>query len=169
MTLARRGDVVLRRFHAGDAAAFHAIRTDPDLARYQGWSVPTPDEARHAVAAMADAPAFPPGEWWQVAIADPADDGLLGDLGLHLSADGTELELGITLARHAQGRGRAGRAIAAAANLVFAETPARRIVLITDARNAPMRAVLRRMGLAPVDTIHELGVPELVFHLPRPA
>ncbi|MEM7643987.1 MAG: GNAT family N-acetyltransferase [Pseudomonadota bacterium] len=163
----RRGDIVLRRFRSSDAEAFHGIRSDPEVGRYQSWDPLDRNGALRAVTAMETEPPFPRGGWWQVAIARPGDDELVGDLGLHLAADGTELELGITLARTAQGQGLAPQAIRAAADLVFAETPARRIVLITDARNAAMLAVLARLGLTQVDTLHDQGFPEPVFHLTR--
>ncbi|MEM8848641.1 MAG: GNAT family N-acetyltransferase [Pseudomonadota bacterium] len=164
----QQGDVVLRRLRPDDAVAFHKMRSDPEVGRYQDWDKLDLDGARGFVTAMEQAPAFPRGGWWQIAIAHAQDDRLAGDLGLHLSDDGTELELGITLARAAQGRGLAPQAIRIAADLVFAETPARRIVLITDARNAAMLAVAKRLGLTQVDVLHDRGMPEPVFHLPRP-
>ncbi|MEM8822307.1 MAG: GNAT family N-acetyltransferase [Pseudomonadota bacterium] len=165
----RHGPLILRRFRPADAAAFHAIRSDPEVGRFQDWDKPDYDGALAFVSAMETAPSFPPGGWWQIAIAWPRDDQLAGDMGLHLSEDGSELELGITLAREAQGQGLAPRAIQAAAEMVFAETSARRIVMITDARNRAMLAVLDRLGLSQVDVLHDQGFPEPVFQLPRPA
>jgi aminoglycoside 6'-N-acetyltransferase len=167
--LPRRDDrVLLRRLDPMDLPAFQAYRSDPEVARYQGWEAMDDARAERFLAEMREVPSLVPGRWWQIGVADPADGALMGDLGLHLSEDGTDLELGITLAPAAQGKGLGVAALRAAAALVWEATRAGRIVLITDARNGPALAMIARLGLPQVATLTEMGYPEPVFHWTRP-
>jgi RimJ/RimL family protein N-acetyltransferase len=159
--------VTLRRLSARDLSAFTSYRADPEVARYQSWTSMTDPQARAFLSDMETTSPLPHGGWWQIAIAQTADDTLIGDIGLCLTADGTEVELGITLARAAQGRGHAQAAIRAAADVVFTATSARRLLLITDARNTAAQHLFARLGLSQIDTLHEMGFPEPVFELRR--
>lgn len=148
MSLPARGArVCLRRFRAGDAVPLLAYRSDPQVARFQSWAPMGPDQAAAFVADMARiTPLLRPGHWAQIALADPASDALLGDIGVFLRDDGQEAELGITLARAAQGQGRAEEAVALATALIFAETAAQSILGIADIRNHASLRLLARAG-----------------------
>jgi ribosomal-protein-alanine N-acetyltransferase len=102
---------------------------------------------------MATLPLFQPGQWTQLAIADDSTDQLLGDLGVHISRDGLEAELGFTLARAAQGRGIAMAAVRAAVAMVWAQTGARRILAQTDARNTACIRLLERFPASLVERV----------------
>lgn len=146
------GPVRLRRLRPDDLAAFQAYRGDAGLARWQGWSPMDEAAARAFLDEMARMPLLRPGDWTQLAIADAASDRLLGDLGLFVAADGSYAEIGFTLARDAQGRGRATAAVAAAIGLLFAHTPVRQVLGITDARNLASVRVLERVGMTRLET-----------------
>lgn len=165
--------VRLRRLRADDLPAFQAYRADPEVGRWQGWQ-PMDDAAASAfLAEMAAAGFCPAGAWCQIAIADAASDALLGDIGLHLAEDGALLEIGYTLARAAQGAGRASEALRLALGAVFAHTSATRVRGVTDVRNAPSVRLLQRLGFQCVATQDAVfrGEPcrEQVFELERPA
>jgi aminoglycoside 6'-N-acetyltransferase len=96
--------------------------------------------------------AFQPGEWLQSAIAARSTGKLVGDIGLHLSADAGEAELGFTLQRSAQGQGMATEAVRLAIDLLFEQTTAARIVGITDARNDSSMRLLERVGMTRIRT-----------------
>lgn len=164
--------VRLRRLRTDDLPAFHACRSDAELARYQGWQPMDAAAAAAFIAEMAATPFCPPGAWCQIGIADVASDRLLGDIGLHLAEDGATLEIGYTLARAAQGAGRASEAVRLAVAAVFAHTAATRVLAVTDVRNTPSVRLLQRLGfslLATQDTLFR-GEPcrEQVFVMPRP-
>lgn len=143
----------LRRLASTDLADFQAYRHDPEVGRWQGWT-PRPDtEALAFLKEMAAIPLFQPGQWTQLGIADEATGRLLGDIGIHLAADGREAEFGFTLAREAQGRGIASAAVRAAIELVFEQTAAERIHAQTDARNTACLRLLERLGARPVERI----------------
>jgi RimJ/RimL family protein N-acetyltransferase len=139
--------LTLRRLRADDLPRFQAYRHDAEVGRYQGWNPASDDEARAFLVEMAEAPFGRLGEWLQIAIADGAGDLLLGDLGVFVAASGDEAEFGITLARGAQGKGLAVEAARTLIDGLRAHTAIRRLVAITDTRNAPSARLLRRLGM----------------------
>jgi ribosomal-protein-alanine N-acetyltransferase len=139
--------LVLRRLSVADLAAFQAYRTDAELGRYQGWSAMPDAEAEAFLDEMNQAPLFQPGQWAQIAIAQPQTSALLGDIGFYLAPDGREAEIGFTLARHAQGRGLGTAAVREALQLIFQSTAVERVLGITDARNKASIALLERVGM----------------------
>lgn len=143
---------LLRRLHPRDHAAFQAYRSLPELARYQSWSPMSDAEALEFIQEMHRAPLFTPGQWVQLAIAEPESDALVGDIGLCLSQDGMSAEVGITLHPSVQGRGVAGRAVLEAVRLLFAATRVTRVVGITDERNVPSIRLLERIGFKFVES-----------------
>ena len=139
--------LTLRRLREDDLLRFQAYRHDAEVARYQGWEPVSDEEARTFLVEMSGAPFGRLGEWLQIAIADAADDLLLGDLGVFVAASGSEAEFGITLARAAQGKGLAEEAARTLIDGLRAHTAVRRLVAITDTRNAPSARLLRRLGM----------------------
>ena len=139
--------VRLRRLRVDDLPRFQHYRADAEVGRYQGW-LPMDDAAAVAfLAQMAATPFCPPGHWCQIAIAEADNDVLIGDIGLCLAADGEALEIGFTLAREWQGSGRATEAVQLALQAVWAHTTARRVLGLTDVRNAASVRLLQRLGL----------------------
>jgi len=145
--------VVLRRFLESDLQDFQRYRHDPQVGRYQGWKPMDDVEAQHFIETMATAPLFVRGEWIQLAIAERATGGLVGDIGLLLNADGTEAEIGFSMDPAAQGRGLATEAVRMALAMLFAGTDVARVVATTDARNTPSIRLLERLGMQRVHTM----------------
>lgn len=138
----------LRALVPGDLEAFVAYRSDPEVARWQGWDAPYP--AASALALFADASAdLPPtpGQWRQVGLARRSDDLLLGDVAFRRSDDGHQAELGVTLARAHHGQGYAAEGLAALIDWLFDEVGLHRVFANCDPRNAGVIALLRRLGL----------------------
>jgi aminoglycoside 6'-N-acetyltransferase len=129
-----------------DLPAFQAYRSLPELGRYQGWSPMSDAEAVQFLDTMNRAPLFKPGDWVQLGIAAPESDALIGDVGLYLSEDGTEGEVGFTLQPALQGRGIATFAVREALQLFFSTTSIARILGITDERNTRSIQLLERIG-----------------------
>ncbi len=130
-----------------DAAALYAYRSDPIVARYQGWWPTELAEAEAFVAAQAQ-PATTSGGWTQRAIRLREDGRLIGDLGICLPADDeAAVEFGISLAPAQQRRGYAGEALRAVLDWVFVEQGRRRVCASVDPRNQASVALLRSLGL----------------------
>ena len=144
--------VVLRRLAAADLPAFQAYRCDESVGRYQGWSPQTDPQALAFIAEMSDTVLFPIGSWVQLAIADREGNGLLGDVGVCVAADGKAVELGFSLGPQSQGRGLGTEAVQEAIALVFECTAVAQVVCVTDARNFPSIRLLERAGLRKVAT-----------------
>lgn len=136
--------LVVRRFRAGDAPAFAAYRSEPEVARYQGWDAPYPiEQARAAVEAFANGdPARP--EWFQYAI--DLDGELIGDIGVHLHDNLMQADLGFTLAPAYQGKGYAAEAVGALLDHLFTTQSLHRVSAECDARNGASARLLKRLG-----------------------
>jgi RimJ/RimL family protein N-acetyltransferase len=143
----------LRFLRADDLRAFHAYRSDPVVARYQGWDTLNRAQAAEFIAEQADTRARNPLAWRQVAIADLATDGLVGDLGIWLAHDASRAEFGVSLSPGAQRRGLATEAVGGLIGLIFDATGAAQVVARADTRNASSLALLRRVGMRHVDTV----------------
>ena len=145
--LAQSPTLCLRRFSPDDCDAFQAYRRDPDVAKYQSWEPMSDERARGFLAYCEQvSPLLQPGEWTQIAIADPTGQTLMGDMGVFLSKDSSEVELGITLARMFHRQGHATNAMRLAMGFVFDTTDANRIICGADQRNAASLGLIRKLG-----------------------
>ncbi len=144
--------VRLRKLRASDFRAFHAYRSDPEVARYQGWLPMSETEASDVLREYARNAGLEPGEWAQIGIAAIEGDQLIGDLGVWLAPDGRWAEFGVSLHPQFQ-RERMGReSVAAFTALLFAHTAVQRVVAVTDTRNLACIALLQGLGMRLVDT-----------------
>lgn len=163
------GTTTLRRLQPADLSIFQAYRQDPDIARYQDWEAMSDARATGFLTHMARiTPLMRLGQWAQVAVTHTGTDVLIGDMGLYLSEDGTEAEVGITLAAAHHGQGHATRALRLASQFLFDETEIAHIRAYADVRNTPSRALMKRAGFTQTGTTTTAGVKEAVFLLNRP-
>ncbi|MDT9000542.1 GNAT family N-acetyltransferase [Paucibacter sp. APW11] len=141
----------LRRMSGADLASFHGYRSDPEVARLQGWSTMSEDEALDFLRQMAMLPLGLPGQWCQIGVAARDTDQLIGDIGLCLRAaeTGIEAEIGFSLARQWQGRGLAREAVQLLLDWLLAPGRCQRVLACTDERNGPSIALLQRCGFQP--------------------
>jgi len=140
--------LTLRRLSRDDLSAFQAYRLDPVVGEYQGWSPMSDDQALSFLHEMNGAAALAPGEWFQIGIADRRSNTLIGDIGVCVSGNGLEAEIGFALGRPHQGQGLAREAVGEAIGLIFDATDVQRVVAVTDARNDPARKLLSTLGMA---------------------
>jgi aminoglycoside 6'-N-acetyltransferase len=142
------GAVRLRALRTEDVDDFIAYRSDPEVARYQGWQ-PMDDEAALAFLQEVAPSPWREGDWVQIGIARADDDRLLGDIGL-LREGPEQVQLGFSLARGAQGRGWAQAAVRACIDGLLVPLGMTRLRGITDARNAASLRLLSRLGFLPI-------------------
>ena len=164
-------NVTLRRLRIEDLRPFQAYRHDPEVGRLQGWT-PEPDEAAEEfLAAMSRVTPFVPGKWFQLGIAEKASDLLIGDIGICLSQDQSESEIGISLRGESQGRGLASEALSMAIALIFNHTSSGSVKAITDQRNRAAIKLLERTGMRAISTEETTfrGLPcrEIYFSISR--
>lgn len=136
----------LRRFEASDLGRFQAYRSDRGLVRFQAWFTMTERTAREFIEEMGNIAELRQGDWIQLAIAEVGSNRIVGDVGMHLAADGSEAEVGFTLCPEAQGHGHATAAARMATRLFFQCSQAKLIRGVTDARNLASIRVLESAG-----------------------
>ncbi|MDT0439162.1 GNAT family N-acetyltransferase [Streptomyces sp. NPDC005840] len=140
--------LVVRRFRPDDAPALSAYRSDPAVARYQGWTAPvTLDAAASLVAEFAAGDPDRPG-WFQYAVEEKADGRLIGDVGVRLHENLMQADLGFTLDPRRQGSGYASEAVRAVLGDLFDRRGLRRVSAECDARNTASARLLERVGFA---------------------
>ncbi|MGI5244310.1 GNAT family N-acetyltransferase [Dactylosporangium sp. CA-139066] len=138
--------LLLRRFRAGDAPALAAYRSDPDVARYQGWDAPFPlDAAERFVAAVGERDPRAEG-WFQYAIERRGDGALVGDVGVNRHDEGRQAELGFTLAPGFQRQGYAAEAVRRVVDHLLLEEGLHRVHASLDARNDRSARLLERLA-----------------------
>jgi RimJ/RimL family protein N-acetyltransferase len=140
--------LLIRPFVASDVDALHARRNDPEVARWQTWTLPWPREKAETMVAevMAmDGPAN--AEWWMATIVEAASDEVVGDLALNLTWDSRCSEVGYTLARQHWGKGYAAEAVTAIIEYLFETVGVTRVAGMLHPENPASAMVLERCGL----------------------
>ena len=137
---------IARRFELRDLAPFVAMRSDPEVARYQSWECYTEEDGRRFIAELAN---IDPGDtgWFQYALQEKTSGRFVGDCGLFIDPDDTRLaRVGYTIARTFWGRGFATEAVGGLAQHAFASFRLHRITASADPRNAASCRVLEKAG-----------------------
>ena len=134
----------IRPFQRKDLRAFADYRAIDSVARYQSWSNYTYHDALKLFESMDYQSFGAVGEWYQLAIVEPATDQLLGDLALHF-IDEEQMEVGFTLAPQYQGKGLAKAALQTLLDYVFGDLGRHRVIAITDARNTAAYRLLESL------------------------
>jgi RimJ/RimL family protein N-acetyltransferase len=145
--------LILRPFQEEDAVEFASYRSDPEVARYQGWEAPySLEKARDFVQQMKSIYPGENGFWYQFAIElkdSPLDaPPLIGDCAFHLLAeDPSQAEIGFTLSRPYQGLGYASEAVSCLLDWIFEEFDLHRVRANCDVENLPSARLLERLGM----------------------
>lgn len=136
--------VVLRPLVQSDVPTLAAYRNDPEVARYQSWTLPYSLEAAEAL--VEHMRGRTPGQegWTQVALAEGGTGRLLGDFAVR--GAGQQAEVGFTLAPHAQGRGLAAEGLSLLLAQLFGTLALHRVYASIDPRNRRAAALLSRAG-----------------------
>jgi RimJ/RimL family protein N-acetyltransferase len=140
--------LTLRPLGLDDLEEFVAYRQDPAVARFQGWEPSfSLDDGRALILAQPSEALPPPGGWLQLAV-HTKNGALVGDVAVHALEDRpNSLEIGVTLARAAQGAGLATEALTALLGHLRTDVGASRVVAVCDSRNEPVARLLQRVGL----------------------
>lgn len=140
MTILTTPRLTIRPLTAQDLPALVAYRNDPDVARYQGWPLPSTLEQEQQLISSSN---LGTAGWVQRALVTHAGE-LIGDVGLNTHHQ--QAELGITLARHAWGHGYAHETLTALLNHVFHDLSLHRVHAGIDPRNESVGRLLTRLG-----------------------
>lgn len=139
--------LLIRSFETDDAPDLARRRSDPEVAKYQNWTIPYPVERAEAMVASIVAMDGPEnGEWWMAAVCDRSTGEVLGDLALHMSEDGRTAEIGYTFASEHWGKGYASEAVDAFIGYLFDDLKVTRIFGMLHPDNPASAMVLERNG-----------------------
>ena len=131
-----------------DLEALWLRRNDPEVARWQNWTLPYSRESAERLVAGVTAMDGPANDdWWMATIADPASDAAMGDLALHLSWESRTAEIGYTLAREHWGKGYAVESAAALVTYLFETVGVTRVFGMLHPANSASAMVLERLGM----------------------
>jgi RimJ/RimL family protein N-acetyltransferase len=131
-----------------DAEELFRYRSNPVVARYQGWRPTRQTEALDFIRTQRQWSPNTRGDWVQRAIRLADQDTLIGDIGLHIPVDHQDsYEFGITIAPEQQGNGYAYEAARGLFDYLFETFDARRIHASIDPRNHASEALLRSLGM----------------------
>jgi aminoglycoside 6'-N-acetyltransferase len=145
----RTARLTICRFRAEDAAALAAYRSEPEIARHQGWETPFLEEQAAAfIAGLEGTHPDTPGEWFQLAVTETGSGVLVGDIGVGPDGDDPRLaRIGFTVAPAHQGRGFATEAVTAVLDHLFRARGKHRVAADCDVRNTASVALLERVGM----------------------
>jgi len=140
--------LTLRRLLPADAPALSAYRSDPEVARYQGWHAPySLEQAHELIAEMQSVTPGEPGCWLQIAFALKTTGELIGDCAVkRLNGDPRQAELGVTLAQAYQCQGYATEGLTCLINHLFDAFNLHRLCANIDPQNTASADLLRRLG-----------------------
>ena len=139
--------LLLRQFKKSDVESFLSYRNDPEVARYQGWSVPYPREK--AVSFVREMSVALPGQnkWLQIALELKSTAEMIGDVAFSIKKiDERQAVIGYSLARQFWGNGYAFEAISRLLLYLFEDLKLHRVIAECDVENAPSWKLLDRLG-----------------------
>lgn len=148
MTVIPTERLLLRPLLSADLPEFVAYRSDPDVARYQGWDATfSMADATHFLDQVRDVHLGQPGKWLQLAAVHRVSGALCGDVAVRFVVDQpATAEIGVTFARGWQGVGLAREALSALLAVLFGDHGAHRVYAEADDRNGAVHHLLERLG-----------------------
>lgn len=141
--------LVLRPFHEGDTGAFSDYRSDPEVARYQGWDIPySLSQAGEFVRQVNETQLSTLGQWHQLAIEPKSVGCIVGDCAFYLLAnDPQQAEIGFTIARPYQRQGYASEAVRRLLDYLFEDLNLHRVRANCDAENLASARLMEKVGM----------------------
>lgn len=140
--------MILRPLEDRDVAAFSAYRSDPEIARYQGWGAPySIEQAEEFIEQQKSVTPGEIGQWLQLGIELKDSGTLIGDVAFVIIKDShNQAEIGMTLSKAFQGKGYGTEAVRELARYIFDELNVHRIIANCDPDNTPAHHLLERVG-----------------------
>jgi RimJ/RimL family protein N-acetyltransferase len=141
--------LILRPLEDRDIAAFSAYRSDPEIARYQGWGAPySVEQAEDFIEQQKSVTPGEIGQWLQLGMELKDGGTLIGDVAFVIIKDShNQAEIGMTLSRPFQGKGYGTEAVRELVRYLFDELVVHRIIANCDPDNTPAHFLLERVGL----------------------
>lgn len=141
--------LILRPFIDEDAAVFSGYRSDPEVARYQGWEAPfSLEQAVDFIEYMKTATPGVPGPGYQLAFERKSDGVLIGDCFFKiLNEDPRQAEIGFTLKCEVHGQGYASEGVGRLLQYLFDDLNLHRVRGNCDPQNSASIRLMERLGM----------------------
>ena len=141
--------LTLRPFVEGDFEAMHAMRSDPEVARYLYGETLSEDETRDLLAKKIATPAWArEGDWLSAAVVEHESGATVGDLVLRwVSERDRTAEVGFIFDPRHQGKGFATEAARPLVAWALTGAEMHRVIGRTEARNRASARVLEKLGM----------------------
>ena len=137
--------LVVRPAELGDERAIYSYRSNFIENKYQGWFPDSVEEVREHIKTNISQNIDVTDMWLQFAIII-SENKLIGDIGVNLSADKMQAEVGCTLDKAFQGKGYATEALGAMIDYLFLTLKKHRITASIDPRNTASIRMVERLG-----------------------
>jgi RimJ/RimL family protein N-acetyltransferase len=129
-------NLILRKLIPGDVNDFLEYRSDPEVARYQGYNTMILTEAKNFIEQQMPVEFKLPGEWFQYGIEQKSTKRIIGDGAIKFFKEEIRMvELGITLSRSQQNKGFAKEAMSHLLSFLFQDKDFHRVMAVVDAEN----------------------------------
>jgi RimJ/RimL family protein N-acetyltransferase len=140
--------LILRPFQDSDLERFLAYRNDPEVAKYQSWSLPYPRASGvQFVNLMKLSNPASQGEWYQVAVELKSAREMIGDVAFcTLIFDEQQALIGYSLARPYWRQGYAFEAVSTLLEYLFEERGLHRVIAECDVDNVASWRLLEKLG-----------------------
>ncbi len=140
--------LLLRPVREADIDATFERRNDPEVAEYQDWTMPyTRERAEEAIVRGLAMDGPTNDAWWMLTVADADDTVVIGDLVMHVTADGHTAEIGYTFDRRHWGQGLALEAATALVEHLFEVVGVSRVEGKLHPDNTASAMLLERVGM----------------------
>lgn len=140
--------LILRNFELTDLDAFLAYRNDPEVGKYQGWTIPYPREkGEEFIREVMDIHAPKQGAWMQIAVALKETNELIGDIGCILrNEDACQAIIGYRIASPYWHKGYAFEAVQGWLDFLFEDLDIHRVIADCDTENVASYKLLEKLG-----------------------
>ena len=139
----RTDRLILRSLKNSDLDDFLGYRSDPEVAKYQGFEPYSHPEAAQFIESQKDRALLKKGEWTQIAIALASTDTLIGDCAVRLEDDSAEI--GVTLSPNFHNKRFASEALGGLINHLN-DLGLRSIFAVVDTRNLSANRLMKSLG-----------------------
>jgi RimJ/RimL family protein N-acetyltransferase len=139
---------MLRAFRPEDAPVFSAYRSDPEVARYQGWTPPfSLEQAQAFIKDMSHVTPGAPGQWYQIAIELKTSGELIGDVAFQVEENfSQQAVIAYTLAQAFHHQGYASEAVSRLLQYLFGTLELHRVIAYIDVENPASFSLLEKQG-----------------------
>lgn len=137
----------IRNLVESDLQKFHEYRSNPEIAKYQGFDVMDEPQCEIFIKSQLKLSFGKPGQWVQYGIEQKATGKIIGDCAIKLQEyDSRIAEIGITISHFHQKKGFAKETMQGILSFLFDEKKLHRVVETVDAENIASINLLKSTG-----------------------